>query len=105
MERLNKLNLRVWLIFVFGICYLYTYFNELIPVRNGLGFDGFHYYKVVLDGVNQIANKEINGYHFFRIFPYILFDVFNFPESIDFILKLFRMINLIVIAASIFYYY
>jgi hypothetical protein len=102
---LKNLSLRFWLVLIFWVCYAFTFFNEIIPVRDGLGFDGYHYYKVVLDGINQIVHKTINGYHFFRIFPYILFDIFNFPKSLDFTLTAFKIINLIAIGLSVFYFF
>jgi hypothetical protein len=46
---------------------------ESIPVYEGLGWDGVTFYKLAINGVEVIKNKQISGYYIFRSFPFLFY--------------------------------
>ena len=78
----NKITLYIQLliIFVFGLIFIgaSTYFNEIIPANNGLGFDGKHYAELAMNYPDNIT-KAIDTKYFQRSFPsLIIYSFVNF---------------------------
>jgi hypothetical protein len=102
---LTQSSLRILLISIFISIFIYTFFDEIILVRNGLGYDGYKYYDIVVGGIDYIIDKKINGYHFFRIFPFILFDILSLPKDIPNVIFIIKCINFLSIVLSILFYF
>ena len=105
----NKITLYIQLliIFVFGLIFIgaSTYFNEIIPANNGLGFDGKHYAELAMNYPDNIT-KAIDTKYFQRSFPsliiYSFVNFLNLSSSPQTIILLFSLYNLLLLLLSVF---
>jgi hypothetical protein len=100
-----KLNLRAFLIIVFGVLFTFTFIYEIIPVNNNMGWDGVTFNDIAKHGVDDIQNKSMRWYYIFRIFPFIVYDIVGFPELDLYILWFSRILNFVFITFSVVFYF
>jgi len=102
-------NHRVILFLLLSALILFGWFGERIPSNNETGWDGKHYAHYVIDLPQQLANGEIDSYHFFRLMPsfivYLLLKLFHYdPNSVN-VVHAFLALNTLLILLSALYYF
>lgn len=97
------------LIIITCMLFFLNFKGEIIPVNNGMGWDGrlYAYYTAQLD--SAILEKKINEYRFQRILMSVVLNksmkAMNIEFSIDNTVKAFKIFNLLFLLLALLYYF
>ncbi len=100
---------RYILILITCLLFFFNFKGELIPVNNGMGWDGRLYgsYTAMLD--SALLQKKINEYRFQRIFMSVVLNKSMKALKIDFTVDNtvmgFKIFNLVFLLIALFYYF
>ena len=101
--------IRPLLIIITCLLFFLNFKGEIIPVNNGMGWDGrlYAYYTAQLD--SAIQEKRINEYRFQRILMSVVLNksmkAMNIEFSVDNTVMAFKVFNLLFLLIALLYYF
>ncbi len=102
-------NHRLILFLILSALIILGWFGERIPSNNETGWDGKHYAHYVINFPQQLANGEIDSFHFFRLMPSfivsLLLKLFHYDPNSTNIVHAFLACNTFLILACALYYF
>jgi hypothetical protein len=90
---------------LFALVYVFTFFQEIIPVYEGVGYDGLKYNKIAQEGVEIFKNRTIEGYHLLRYVPFVFYDILELPPETSKIILFFKIFNAICVIIAVIYFF